>query len=124
MSMTCVFCEGEKEGKRGYKKMKKTEREQEKERKGKKKLVGTRRRTFQGTVTKKFEKRVVIEFERTVRIPKYERFAKKKTRLHARIPEGIEINVGDLVKVKETRPLSKIIHFLVIDVIKRKEAGR
>jgi len=86
-----------------------------------KKLVGTRGRTFRGTVTKRFEKRVVVEFERTIRVPKYERFAKRKTKLHARIPEGTEVEVGDVVKVRECRPLSKIIHFVVIDVVRRKE---
>tara|TARA_Y100000034_G_C6725675_1_gene321196 strand:- start:23 stop:322 length:300 start_codon:yes stop_codon:yes gene_type:complete len=84
--------------------------------KRRKDLVGTRGRTFQGEVTKKFDTRVVIEFERTVRVAKYERFAKKKTRIHARIPEGMEIEVGDYVKVRECRPLSKLIHFIVIEV--------
>ena len=70
-------------------------------------------RTYKGTVTKKFPKRIVIEFERTLYIKKYERYAKAKTKLHARLPDCIEeeINVGDLVLVKECRPLSKIIHF-------------
>ena len=99
--------------------VKKTKQEQEGKRNGKSEIVATRGRIFQGTVAKKFEKRVVVEFERTVRVPKYERFAKKKTKLHARIPEGMEVKVGDLVKIRETRPLSKIIHFLVIDVVRR-----
>jgi small subunit ribosomal protein S17 len=84
-------------------------------RKGKK-LVGTRGRTFEGFVSKKFDTRVVIEFERTIRIPKYERFAKKKTKLHAKIPEEMQVNVGDFVKIRECRPLSKIIHFQVVEV--------
>jgi small subunit ribosomal protein S17 len=77
----------------------------------------TRGRTFQGVVSKKFEKRVVVDFERTVRIPKYERFVKKKTRIHARIPEKLDVKLGDYVKVRECRPLSKIIHFQVIEVL-------
>jgi len=91
-----------------------------KENKEKKKLVGTRGRSFHGFVVKKFEHRVVVEFVRIVRVPKYERFAKEKTRLHARIPDGMKINLGDYVKVKETRPLSKIVHFLVTDIVKAK----
>lgn len=77
----------------------------------------TRGRVFQGFVTKKFAKRVVIEFERTIYIKKYERFAKDKTRLHARVPEGLDVSVGDYVKVQECRPLSKIIHFVVLEVV-------
>ncbi len=80
-----------------------------------------RGKVFQGKVIKKFDRRVAIEFERTVKILKYERFAKKKTKIHARIPEGMEISVGDYVKVGECRPLSKIIHFVVLDILRRAE---
>lgn len=80
-------------------------------------LVATRGRVFQGHVTKAFPRRVVVEFERTIYVPKYERFTKDKTRLHARIPEGMQVAVGDHVKVRECRPLSKIIHFVVIEVV-------
>ena len=85
------------------------------------KTVGTRGRTFEGTVTKKFPKRIVIEFEKTVYIPKYERYFKRKTKLHARLPEGMDIEVGDYVKIRECRPLSKIIHFVVIEKIRSAE---
>ncbi len=78
-------------------------------------------RTFSGFVTKKFDKRLVIEFERTLYVKKYERFTKKKTRIHARIPENMTVHVGDYVKVRECRPISKIIHFIVTEVVR--EAG-
>jgi small subunit ribosomal protein S17 len=97
--------------------------------KGEKKLVvgavSSRGRVFQGYVTKKFDKRVVIEFERTIYVRKYERFAKKKTKLHARIPTGVVISIGDYVKIKECRPLSKIVNFVVVDVLtKTEEVGK
>ncbi len=78
--------------------------------------LSTRGRIFERTVTKKFPKRIAIEFERTVYIKKYERFAKKKTRIHARLPDNMadKIQIGDLVQVQECRPLSKIIHAIVI----------
>ena len=88
-----------------------------------KQLVVTRGRTFQGYVTKAFQKRAVIEFERTLYLPKYERFLKDKTRLHARVPDGMSVSVGDYVKVQECRPLSKIIHFVVIEVVKKADNG-
>ena len=80
----------------------------------------TRGRTFEGNVIKKFPKRIVIEFYRTVYIPKYERYVKSRTRLHARLPDckKDEVNVGDYVKIKECRPLSKIIHFVFIEKIR------
>ncbi len=80
-----------------------------------KNLVATRGRIFKGNITKKFGHRAVIEFERTVKVPKFERFTKKKTRLHARIPQGMEVQIGDLVRVRECRPLSKIVRFVIIE---------
>ncbi|MEK6842767.1 MAG: 30S ribosomal protein S17 [Nanoarchaeota archaeon] len=79
-----------------------------------------RGRTFEGTVIKKFHKRVVIEFERMIYVRKYERYMKGKTKIHAHLPSCMEnqIHVGDLIKVQECRPLSKIIHFAVIGKIK------
>jgi len=86
----------------------------------------SRGRTFQGTVIRKFHKRVTIEFERMIYIRKYERYAKSRTKVHARLPVCMEkdINVGDLIKVQECRPLSKIIHFVVIKKIKSGENGK
>ncbi|MFH1290135.1 MAG: 30S ribosomal protein S17 [Nanoarchaeota archaeon] len=84
--------------------------------------ISTRGRIFRGIVIRKFPKRVTIEFERTVKIPKYERFMKKKTKIHARLPYEMhdEIHIGDLIRVQECRPLSKITHFIVIEKIKSK----
>ena len=80
----------------------------------------TRGRFFEGTVIKKFYKRVVIDFERTVYIKKYERYKKSRTKIHARLPNCMKdrINVGDYIRVQECRPLSKIIHFTVIEKIR------
>lgn len=77
----------------------------------------SRGKIFEGKIIKKFHKRITIEFERMIYVRKYERYAKKKTRIYARLPICMEkeINIGDLVKVQECRPLSKIIHFVVIE---------
>lgn len=83
----------------------------------------TRGKTFQGIVIDKKQKRVAIEFERMIYVRKYERYAKAKTKLHARLPTCMEkeINIGDTIKIRECRPLSKIIHFVVIEKIKNSE---
>ena len=88
--------------------------------------LSLRGRVFEGTVSKKFPKRVSIEFERTVYIRKYERFAKAKTRLHARLPDCLakEINVGDYIQIRECRPLSRIISFVVVKKIRSREESR
>ena len=76
--------------------------------------ISLRGRIFKGTVIKKFPKRIVIEFLRTIYIKKYERYSKRKTKLHARLPDCMtkEINIKDYVEIKECRPISKIIHFV------------
>ena len=78
--------------------------------------ISLRGRSFKGTVIRKFPKRVVIEFERTIYIKKYERYSKRKTKLHARLPESMsnDIQVGDYIEIKECRPISKIVHFIVV----------
>ena len=95
----------------------KTEKKQQKE-KIESSLVRARGRVFEGTVIKKFPTRVVIESERTVFLKKYERFYKKKTKLHAHLPKEMNIEVGDYIKIQECRPLSKIIHFIVIEKVR------
>jgi len=79
-----------------------------------------RGRTFKGIVVSKHNRRISIEFERMIYIRKYERYSKTKTKIHARLPQCFEkdINLGDLIKIQECRPLSKIIHFVVIEKIK------
>ena len=76
--------------------------------------ISLRGRIFKGTVIKKFPKRIVIEFERTIYVKKYERYSKRKTKLHARLSDCMskDVEIGDYVEIKECRPISKIIHFV------------
>jgi len=86
------------------------------------KNINPRGRIFEGIVKRKFQKRIMIEFERFIYVRKYERYKKSRTRIHARLPENLEkeIHIGDLVRIQECRPLSKLIHFIVIKKIKDK----
>ncbi len=82
-----------------------------------------RGRTFEGVVVKKLSGRVTIQFERMLKLPKYERYEKRKTKIHARLPDCISDNVGvgDLIQIAETRPISKMIHFVVSKVVRKLE---
>ena len=79
-----------------------------------------RGRTFEGKIIRKMPRRLTIEFERMIYIRKYERYKKSRTKIHARIPKCMEnsVKIGDLIKIQECRPLSKIIHFVVVQKIK------
>lgn len=83
----------------------------------------TRGRIFEGIVTRKFDKRITIEFERMIYIRKYERYSKSKTKIHARLPDCMkkEIQTGDLVRIQECRPLSKIIHCVVLGKVEKEK---
>lgn len=82
--------------------------------------LSVRGRHFEGVVKKIVGKRAVIEFGRLIRSEKYERFAKAKTKLHAYVPDCLKktIALGDSVRIRECRPLSKIMHFIVLEKIK------
>jgi len=85
-----------------------------------------RGRTFKGYIVRKFPRRITIEFERIIYIRKYERYAKKKTRIHARLPACMQdkVKIGDYVLVGECRPLSKIIHFVLLKKVKEEGGER
>ncbi|MBU2612735.1 MAG: 30S ribosomal protein S17 [Nanoarchaeota archaeon] len=80
----------------------------------------THGRIFKGIVVSKHDKRIAVEMERMVYVKKYERYSKKKTKIHARLPRCVDkdVKIGNWVKVKECRPLSKIIHFVFLEKIK------
>ena len=54
----------------------------------------------------KMDKTVTVAVERKVKHPMYGKFVKKTTKFHAH-DEKNECSIGDLVKIMETRPLSK-----------------
>lgn len=81
-----------------------------------------RGRTFEGVVIKKLHGRLTISFDRMRYVPKYERYEKRTVKLHARLPDCMDdIEEGDYIRIAETRPVSKMIHFVVAEVIRRKE---
>lgn len=65
-------------------------------------------------VSTKMEKTVVVSVERKFQHPRYRKIIKthKKYKAHN---EKNDIKEGDTVKIKETKPISKEIHFVVIE---------
>lgn len=85
--------------------------------------LSVRGRTFKGYVKRIVGSRAVIEWERIIYYSKYERYGKAKGRMHSHIPQCLlnTIKVGDYVKIGECRPLSKIVHSVVLEVLKHQE---
>ncbi len=75
------------------------------------------RKTRVGVVTSnKMEKSITISIDRKVKHPKYGKFLHKTTKYMAH-DEKNECKVGDLVKIMETRPLSKNKCWRLVEII-------
>ena len=72
-----------------------------------------------GVVTSdKMQKSIVVAVERKVKHPKYGKFVKKTTKFVAH-DENNDCNIGDTVKIMETRPLSKLKCWRLVEIIER-----
>ncbi|MEY5047181.1 MAG: ribosomal protein [Bacteroidota bacterium] len=69
-------------------------------------------------LSNKMEKSITIAVERKVKHPIYGKFLKKTTKLMAH-DEKNECNIGDIVKIMETRPLSKNKRWRLIEIIEK-----
>lgn len=77
------------------------------------------RRTITGTVTSnKMEKSITVAVERKIMHTKYGKYLKKTKKYHAH-DETNDAKIGDTVKIMETRPLSKLKRWRLVDVIER-----
>ena len=77
------------------------------------------RKTRTGVVTSnKMTKTITVEVERKVKHPIYGKFVKKTTKFHAHDDKN-ECSIGDLVKIMETRPLSKLKRWRLTEIIER-----
>jgi small subunit ribosomal protein S17 len=77
------------------------------------------RKTRVGVVTSnKMTKTITVAVERKVKHPIYGKFVKKTTKFHAH-DEKNECSIGDLVKIMESRPLSKTKRWRLIEIVEK-----
>ena len=77
------------------------------------------RKTRTGVVrSNKMDKTITVTVERRVKHPIYGKFVKKTTSFHAH-DEKNECTVGDIVKIMETRPLSKTKRWRLVEVVEK-----
>ena len=82
-------------------------------------LVRNLRKTRTGLVSSnKMDKTITVAVERKVKHPLYGKFLKKTTKLHA-YDEKNECNIGDIVKIMETRPISKLKRWRLVEVVEK-----
>jgi small subunit ribosomal protein S17 len=69
-------------------------------------------------VSNKMDKSIVVQIERRFRHEIYGKFVKKTNKFIAH-DENNECNIGDTVRIMETRPLSKNKNWRLVEILER-----
>lgn len=82
-------------------------------------IVRKFRKTRIGVVSSsKMDKTITVKVERKLKHPKYGKFVKKTKKFHAH-DEANQCGIGDVVKIMETRPLSKTKRWRLVEIIEK-----
>jgi small subunit ribosomal protein S17 len=82
-------------------------------------IVRNLRKTRVGIVSSnKMDKTITVKVERKIKHPLYGKFLKKTTSFHAH-DEKNECSIGDIVKIMESRPLSKTKRWRLVEVVEK-----
>ena len=69
-------------------------------------------------VSDKMDKSIVVAVKRKVKHPIYGKFINKTTKFYAH-DEKNECGIGDTVKIMETRPISKLKRWRLVEIIEK-----
>ena len=69
-------------------------------------------------VSTKTAKTIIVEVSRRVPHPLYKRIVKRRKRFHAHDEAGTA-KMGDIVRIIECRPLSRMKHWRLVEVVRR-----
>ena len=76
------------------------------------------RSTTGRVVSAKMDKTITVEIERKVQHPLYQKYIRRRTKLHAH-DENNECGEGDLVVIEECRPLSKSKSWRLVKIVEK-----
>jgi small subunit ribosomal protein S17 len=80
--------------------------------------------TLEGVVVSdKMEGTVIVQKNRLVKVRKYDRYKKARSRIPAHNPPCINAREGDIVRIIECRKLAKTVSFVVTEKIKSSETA-
>lgn len=71
-------------------------------------------------VSDKMNKTIVVQVERKVKHPVYGKYVKRSSKMYVHDEENSS-RVGDVVRIQQTRPLSKTKRWKLVEIIKREE---
>jgi len=69
-------------------------------------------------VSDKMDKTITVSIERKIQHALYGKYVKRSTKLQAH-DEGNQCSIGDMVTIKQCKPISKKKRFQLVDVIKK-----
>jgi small subunit ribosomal protein S17 len=69
-------------------------------------------------ISNRMDKTIVVAVERLFRHPRYEKIIRRTSKLYAHDDKN-ECQIGDKVKVMETRPLSKLKRWRLLQVLEK-----
>ena len=67
-------------------------------------------------VSNKMNKTAVVSVERLVKHPKYGKILRRQTKLHVHDEQQV-CQIGNTVKIRESKPMSKLKNWVLVDVI-------
>lgn len=73
-------------------------------------------------VSNKMDKSIVVLTERRVKHALYGKFVSKSTKIHAH-DEDNQCSIGDIVTIRECRPVSKTKSWTLVEVVEQSVAG-
>ncbi|HDM92634.1 MAG TPA: 30S ribosomal protein S17 [Candidatus Korarchaeota archaeon] len=84
--------------------------------------ISVRGKTLVGEVVSTRMQRTVTVLIRYLHyVPKFKRYERRRSKIHAHLPPCIEVKEGDIVKIAETRRLAKTVSHVVLGVVKGKQ---
>ncbi len=82
-------------------------------------VIRRQRKTRTGVVSSnKMEKTITVTVVRRLKHPKYGKYVMKSKKFHAH-DENNEAQIGDVVKIMETRPLSKTKRWRMVEILEK-----
>ncbi len=74
-----------------------------------------RGKTLEGVIVSVSNRQtVVIQRELMLRVPKYNRYERRRSKVHAHLPPCVDAKEGDVAQIAECRPLAKTVSFVVV----------
>lgn len=71
-------------------------------------------------VSNKMNKTIVVQIERKVKHPMYGKYVKRTSKMYVHDEDNTS-KIGDVVRIQQTRPLSKTKRWKLVEIVKREE---